>query len=186
MKNVKQYIISTYVMFYIILLFIGLMMFLLESHMIVDLLIMLSSWTSTFVFVMMFRKIYPQEKLWTFVRKQFNQRIKISTLLSVLFIQLTVLICVFLVIHVLWDISVYDQVIVSWPILLMLFGYNLILGPLGEELGWRGYVLKELQVIYSPLRSACIVGIVWGLWHSLYGLCRDIQDCNCCSISSYS
>jgi len=34
----------------------------------------------------------------------------------------------------------------------------------GEELGWRGFLLKEL----APLgfwRSSFIVGIIWGLWH---------------------
>ena len=35
----------------------------------------------------------------------------------------------------------------------------------GEELGWRGVLLPELQKKYSPLISAMVVGILWGLWH---------------------
>jgi membrane protease YdiL (CAAX protease family) len=38
-------------------------------------------------------------------------------------------------------------------------------GPLGEEIGWRGYALPRLQKEWSPLASALILGIVWGLWH---------------------
>ena len=34
---------------------------------------------------------------------------------------------------------------------------------LGEELGWRGYVHRELRV--SFFRESCIVGIVWGVFY---------------------
>jgi membrane protease YdiL (CAAX protease family) len=38
-------------------------------------------------------------------------------------------------------------------------------GPLGEELGWRGFVLPTLQKKYSPLLSGIIVGVIWTCWH---------------------
>jgi membrane protease YdiL (CAAX protease family) len=41
----------------------------------------------------------------------------------------------------------------------------LILGPVSEEFGWRGYLLTKLQSKWSPLTSSLIVGLVWGLWH---------------------
>jgi len=42
----------------------------------------------------------------------------------------------------------------------------LILGPLSEEIGWRGYALNRLQTRWNALTSAVIVGLVWGLWHA--------------------
>jgi len=36
---------------------------------------------------------------------------------------------------------------------------------LGEELGWRGYALTNLQMTKSPFISSLIVGVFWGVWH---------------------
>ena len=41
----------------------------------------------------------------------------------------------------------------------------LVLGPLSEEYGWRGYLLVRLQQRWNALASSLIVGAVWGLWH---------------------
>jgi len=41
----------------------------------------------------------------------------------------------------------------------------LLAGPLGEELGWRGLLLPELQKKYSAVVSSLIVGIIWYCWH---------------------
>ena len=38
-------------------------------------------------------------------------------------------------------------------------------GPMGEELGWRGYALNEYQKQYSPLVSSLFIGVIWGFWH---------------------
>ncbi len=41
----------------------------------------------------------------------------------------------------------------------------IIIGPFSEEYGWRGYFLDKLQENFSPINSAIITGIIWGLWH---------------------
>jgi membrane protease YdiL (CAAX protease family) len=41
----------------------------------------------------------------------------------------------------------------------------LILGPLSEELGWRGYALERLQRRWNALTSSLILGVIWSLWH---------------------
>lgn len=38
-------------------------------------------------------------------------------------------------------------------------------GPLGEEIGWRGFLLPRLLERWKPLRAAIFVGVVWYLWH---------------------
>jgi membrane protease YdiL (CAAX protease family) len=42
----------------------------------------------------------------------------------------------------------------------------LILGPLGEELGWRGYALPRLQAAYGALGASGVLGLLWAFWHA--------------------
>lgn len=50
----------------------------------------------------------------------------------------------------------------------MYFVYLLLaipFGPLGEELGWRGYFLPKLLEKFNILKSSLILGTVWTFWH---------------------
>lgn len=38
-------------------------------------------------------------------------------------------------------------------------------GPLGEEIGWRGFALPELMKRFSPFVASIILGLVWTFWH---------------------
>ena len=38
-------------------------------------------------------------------------------------------------------------------------------GPMGEELGWRGYALNELLKEKNAFNSSVIIGFIWGFWH---------------------
>ncbi len=54
-----------------------------------------------------------------------------------------------------------------WYLLPALLISTLVLdaGPLGEEIGQRGYVLPRLLARRSALVAALEVGVVWGAWH---------------------
>lgn len=42
----------------------------------------------------------------------------------------------------------------------------LVVGPLPEEIGWRGYLLDRCQIRWSALTSGFAVGLVWAAWHA--------------------
>ncbi len=50
---------------------------------------------------------------------------------------------------------------------------GLLIGPiinvpftLGEELGWRSYLLPKLTGLYGQRKAILLSGLVWGLWHA--------------------
>jgi len=48
----------------------------------------------------------------------------------------------------------------------ILFIYTLLAdGPLGEEIGWRGFLLPTLLRNMSPVRASLVLGVIWWLWH---------------------
>jgi len=53
----------------------------------------------------------------------------------------------------------------AWEFVLLIPIQILVGGPLGEELGWRGYVLPALQRRYAPLLAVLILGIGHVIWH---------------------
>jgi membrane protease YdiL (CAAX protease family) len=38
-------------------------------------------------------------------------------------------------------------------------------GPLGEEIGWRGFALPRMQKQYGPLWGTLLLGFLWSCWH---------------------
>jgi len=86
-----------------------------------------------------------------------------------------------------WAIALFFMIV---PSVASLYLYNLLGGPavdwsglkplytvipdfifltiaagIGEEFGWRGFLLPRLQTRYNALASALIVGFAWATWH---------------------
>jgi len=65
------------------------------------------------------------------------------------------------------DLSVFGQVMYlpyltflgAWALWIFTYG-------IGEETGWRGFLLPHLQTKYSALVSSIIVSFFWALWHA--------------------
>src|SRR5215213_2882150 len=46
-----------------------------------------------------------------------------------------------------------------------LFVLATVASSLGEEVGWRGYALPQLQQRLRPLPATLVLGLLWWLWH---------------------
>lgn len=52
-----------------------------------------------------------------------------------------------------------------------------LMGPLGEEAGWRGFLLRKIIIVYRPFYASIVVGFIWSLWHlPLFFLDTTIQS----------
>jgi membrane protease YdiL (CAAX protease family) len=58
------------------------------------------------------------------------------------------------------------ETVARWAEVLAAFPFVLVLaGPLGEEPGWRGFLLPRLRTGRSELGAALLVGAIWAGWH---------------------
>ena len=53
----------------------------------------------------------------------------------------------------------------AWPLLLAHVGLQILVVGLGEELGWRGWLLPSLASRHGLVRATLLTGIVWYVWH---------------------
>jgi membrane protease YdiL (CAAX protease family) len=54
----------------------------------------------------------------------------------------------------------------SWIMVFPALVQSLLLGPLGEEFGWRGLALPLLQRRFPPFWASILLGVVWAVWHA--------------------
>jgi uncharacterized protein len=53
-----------------------------------------------------------------------------------------------------------------WTMVFPALIQSLLLGPMGEEFGWRGLALPLLQRRFAPFWASLILGVVWAIWHA--------------------
>jgi membrane protease YdiL (CAAX protease family) len=69
---------------------------------------------------------------------------------------------------------VYRAAMGEWPrfgheawyaILMASLVASVLGGPLGEEIGWRGYALPRLEARVGLARASVVLGLIWAGWH---------------------
>ena len=163
-KLVKFFIYS-YLLFWVGIAFIGFFMFIGVPVLIQDIMKNVIAWTPTFVILILFKLLYPGVKLTDFLKTNFLCRIRFKSFINSLLIQIVILSIVVLMFLLLSGTKINSLEFVALQSIIPVFFINLTSGPIGEELGWRGYALHKLQEKYSPLIASIILGLVWGFWH---------------------
>ena len=144
----------------------GIFMFMGAPKTIVNLLQIAAAWSSDFAIVILFKGIYPGVRLKDYIKMQFSPKLRLPVLGTVVMIQVIITFVVILLLSAATDAPGIALSLTSFGLLLIAFLDNVVRGPLGEQLGWRAFALNEVQKRHSPLKSALIVGVLWGSWHA--------------------
>ena len=162
--SLRTFVILTYLLFWVLFSITGLTVYLKAPEIVQTVMQNVCAWTSTFVLLIWFKKFYPNETIKGYLKRQFQkttiQNFAIPTLLQILIITLATIIFYFINGEPLKNITFIRTATILPMVLIFITS-----GPMGEELGWRGYALNEFQKKYSPLISSLFIGLLWGFWH---------------------
>lgn len=164
-RPIASFIILTNIIFLPLFLLVGATIMLGLPTVVFDIALCIASWSSTFAFMILFKRIYPGQSFIAYVKDKFKNKIKFSIVTVVISIQVLIAIAVIFIITSKNNGIMPRFTISSLGMSIYLFFKNLFAGPLGEELGWRGFAQNELQKKHSPLKVSIIIGFWWGIWH---------------------
>lgn len=164
-KITKQYILFTYLAFFLFILCIGFVMLKIKNNKIVEMMKIMSSWTPNLIFLVMFKKIYPHDSRTSFIIRQFASRLKLKALLAAFALPFFVFLGSMIALSIWSQKPLWELLDLSPSFLLLAIPSHLIRGPLGEELGWRGFLFQEYRKKHSIIKTGMLVGLIWGFWH---------------------
>jgi uncharacterized protein len=168
-KNyIIQYIIYTYGLFLLLMLTLGgiAIVLLHGTPLVMRWLIAITAWTPTYVFLLMFKKLYPNSNVKDFYKKAFSKKLDIRFLMTTALIQLFIFIASVYLVSIQKGVSTIGMLDFSFSNLLSALFITLIQGALGEETGWRGYLLPAIEGKFGVVKGSFIVGLIWSFWHA--------------------
>lgn len=164
-KPLLKYFALTYLIFFVLFGITGAAIALYMPKPIPDILQVVCAWSPTFAFLILHKKLVPDLTLREFIKMQFYAKAGRGLLFAV-GLQLLVFIGMIAFISIVNKAPLLNVISTSASVIVLGFFNQFIRGPLGEEIGWRGYALNQLQKTNTPLRSSLILGTVWGFWHA--------------------
>jgi membrane protease YdiL (CAAX protease family) len=164
-SNLRSYLIFTYLLFWAMLVLTGILANLKVPKIVVDIMSNVDAWSPTFILLILFTKLFPGVTIKDFIKRSFGSKVKILDFLFSLIWQLLAFVLVVSAYLIINDRPVNSLDFINIGSVFSVFIITLTAGPLGEELGWRGYALGIFQKRYSPLSAALILGLLWGFWH---------------------
>ena len=166
MNPLKLFVVLTFALFFIGFALVGVLISVGSPNYLVVLAQILMAWTPTAAYAIVHRRANPGSSLWRSIADLFATRVRLLPLMASILIPVVATIIVWLGYALVSGQSPFALVAnLSVMAVVVIFFDSLIRGPLGEELGWRGYLQNELNKRFSLLKASLIVGVIWSLWH---------------------
>lgn len=165
-KPLLKYFILTYLIFIILFGMTGLSYAFELPGIVPEVLQVICAWSPTIAFIILFKKLMPDKKLGAYIKGLFSEKLSVKSILIIIGLQAMVFTAIVLILAAKNNVTALSLINTSVSAVVLSFFNYLIRGTLGEELGWRGYALNQLQEKHTPIKSALIVGAVWVFWHT--------------------
>lgn len=168
-KNyIMQFVFYTYALFGILILSLGgiASLFFQKTPLVMEWITVITAWTSTYVFLLMFKKLFPNSTIKAFYQKAFRERLNIRLLMIVTVIQIVIFASIVLFVSIQRVITVASLLDFSYTTIISALFLTLIQGATGEETGWRGYLLPAVEEKIGIVKGSLIVSILWAFWHA--------------------
>lgn len=165
---VLQYVIYTYGLFIFLLLIFGgiATIFLQGTPSIMRWVTAITAWTPTYVFILMFKRICPDNSIKNFYIKSFSNKLNIRLLAVTTLIQILIFTSSVYLISVKKNIGAISLLDFSFSTITSALFFTLIQGSTGEETGWRGYLLPAIEKKVGVIKGIFVVNLIWSFWHA--------------------
>lgn len=125
----------------------------------------ITAWTPTYVFLLMFKKLYPDRTLKEFYKNAFGKKINIPMLATMTFIQTLIFLLSVYMAAGKNGLPPFSMINFSNIMSIQVLFFILIQGPAGEETGWRSYLQVAMEERFGILKGSLAVGFIWAFWH---------------------
>lgn len=165
----KRYIISSYILVWILIIFVaGSASLVFHAPPVIMWVIRnLIAWSPTYLILIGWKYFRPDETRTAFIKLCFSEKVKPFLLLFSFTLTFGISVLALFLFSIMTGkpmLSYINLGTISLPLSIFL---SLTSGPTGEELGWRGFMREEFNRKYGFLKSSVYQGLVWCFWHTL-------------------
>ncbi|MDD4494691.1 MAG: type II CAAX endopeptidase family protein [Eubacteriales bacterium] len=163
-----QYVIFTYGLFGLLIFSLGgVATFLMHgTPLVMKWLTAITAWTPTYVFLVMFKKLYPNSSIKSFYKKAFSVKLNIRLLAATTIMQIAIFASSIYMVSIQRGVPAKSLLDFSYSTMASALFFTLIQGPAGEESGWRGYLLPAIEKKTGVIKGSLIVSLIWAFWHA--------------------
>lgn len=111
------------------------------------------------------QSVLDKKKLKALLKRLIQIKSKWRLLLFVIIIPIMLYVVAYLIAALIYKGDLSIHWVLGLSNIYFWFLVALPFGPMGEELGWRGFLLPKLLEKYSVIQSTIYVGLAWGIWH---------------------
>ena len=126
----------------------------------------ITAWTPTFVFLLMFKKLCPNSTVKAFYQRAFKVKINFRLLGTTTIIQVIIFALSVYMVSIQRGVPTINLLDFSFPTMISALFFTPIQGPMGEESGWRGYLLPAIEKEIGIVKGSLAVSLIWSFWHA--------------------